>query len=140
MHWHLVWLWVWYLIGLSVYQLKRAYYLVTGPNPVATNYSQFVQRCWIPMGVRAFIDSMIYWVLFTPHMASQVLQYFGWTGYENALELVTQVAPFAAIFGLAIDSTVDFAVTKIPFVKDFLPQMPPPLKPAVATNPVEVKP
>lgn len=125
---HLVWLWLWFIVGMTFYWLKRAYYLVTGPNPVANNYAEFIRRCWIPLIVRAFIDSMVYWVLFTPHMASEVLQYFGWGGYEQSVELVTQVAPFAAFFGLAIDSVVDFAVTKIPFIKDWLPQMPPPLK------------
>lgn len=124
---HLLWLWLWFLLGMAVYWLKRAYFLVTGPNPIANNYSQFIDRCWIPLLVRAFIDSMVYWIMFTPHMASGILNYFGWTGYETSVELVTQVPPVAALFGLAIDSVVDFAVTKIPYVKDFLPQMPPPL-------------
>lgn len=126
---HLVWLWLWFFIGTFTYWLKRAYYLVTGPNPVAGTYSQFVQRCWIPILVRAFIDAMCYWLLFIPGMSDRLLAYFGYTGWQWVTEVVTLYAPVAAIFGHTIDSVVDFLVSKIPYVKDIVPQMPPPLKP-----------
>jgi len=124
---HLLWLWLWFFLGMGTYWLKRAYYLVTGPNPVANTYTQFIQRCWIPLLVRAFLDSMVYWILFTPKMAGAVLAYFGWSSYEWAVNLITQIAPLAAIFGHTIDSVIDFAVSKVPWIKDALPQMPGPL-------------
>jgi|SRR5579859_6064167 len=124
---HLVWVWFWFILGMFTYWMKRAYYLVTGPNPVATTYTQFVERCWIPLLVRAFIESLIFWLMFTPGMADRLLAYFGWTSYGWAIGVFTQVAPAAAILGHAMDSIADFALSKIPFVKDILPQMPGPL-------------
>lgn len=129
MNTHEVWLWLWFFVGTLTYWMKRAYYLVTGPNPIANTYPQFVQRCWIPILVRAFIDAMAYWVLFIPGMGDKLLAYFGYSGWQWVTTSVTQFAPVAAIFGHTIDSVVDFLVTKIPYVKDVIPQMPPPLKP-----------
>ena len=126
---HLLWLWLWYFVGAFTYWLKRAYYLVTGPNPVANTYGQFVKRCWIPLLVRLFLDSMVYWIFFIPGMADKAFAAIGWTTYSWATNLVTQFAPFSAIFGHAIDSVMDFAVGKIPGIKDILPQMPGPLIP-----------
>lgn len=138
---HLLWLWFWFILGMVVYWIKRAYFLVTGPNPIANTYSQFLQRCWIPLVVRAFIDSLVFWILFTPELASKALTYVGWSSYGWAISLITQVAPIAAVFGLSIDVIVDFAVNKIPFVKDILPQMPGPLPPPpAAPDPVRVLP
>lgn len=128
MNLHLVWLWIWFFVGAATYWLKRAYYLVTGPNPVANTYGEFIRRCWIPILVRAFIDAMTYWMLFFPGPVEHVITYLGWQSYDWAVHLVTQFAPFSAIFGHAIDSVVDFGVSKVPFVKDWLPQMPPPIK------------
>lgn len=122
-----VWLWWWFLFGMAVYMLKRAYYLVTGPNPVASNYTQFAERCWIPLLVRAVVDSGIYWLTFYPDLANPVIKYFGFS-----FELHSPLPHYGVVslfFGLGVDSLVDFAVTKIPYVKDWLPQMPPPLKP-----------
>ena len=124
---HLLWLWLWFFIGMFTYWLKRAYYLVTGPNPIANTYGQFVQRCWIPLLVRAFLDSLVFWALFTPGFADKALTYVGWTNFSWAVSMVTQFAVFAAVFGHAVDSVLDFGVSKIPFVKDTLPQMPGPL-------------
>ena len=132
--WHLVWLWLWFLLGMTTYWLKRAYYLVTGPNPVATNYKQFLQRCWIPLVVRGFIDSLFFWALFTPGFADKALAYLGWTSFAWGVTMITQFAPFAAAFGHAVDSVVDFAVSKLPWVRDVLPQMPGPLLPPVAVE------
>jgi len=124
---HLLWVWFWFILGMVSYWAKRAYYLVTGPNPVATTYRQFIERCWIPLLVRGFLESLLFWILFTPGIADKALAYFGWTSYGWAISLITQVAPVAAIFGHTIDSVADVVVSKVPFIKDVLPQMPSPL-------------
>jgi hypothetical protein len=124
---HLLFLWLWFFVGAAMYWLKRAYYLVTGPNPIANNYTQFVQRCWIPLLVRFFLDSMVFWALFTPEFAGKALDYLGWANFSWVVMMVTQFAVFAAVFGHTVDSVMDFVVSKVPWVKDVLPQMPPPL-------------
>ena len=126
--WHEFILWVWFFVGAALYWLKRAYYLVTGPNPIANTYTQFLQRCWIPLLVRAATDSIFFWVLFTPGFADRALNYLGWTNWAWAVSMVTQFAVFAFAFGLSVDVVADFLVSKIPFIKDFLPQMPGPLE------------
>jgi hypothetical protein len=126
MTWHPhIWLWLWFFIGMAVYMLKRAYYLVTGPNPVAMTYKEFFQKCWIPLFVRFAVDSGLYWVTFYPDIFDALVARFGWQLHSA----VPQYAVVAFFIGLGVDSIVDFAVTKIPYVKDWLPQMPPPLKP-----------
>jgi hypothetical protein len=127
MNWHLLWLWLWFLIGASMYWLKRAYYMVSPPNPVANNYAHFIQRAWAPLLVRFFADSMIFWTLFTPGFADKLLAALGWQTAAWAVDMVTQIAVFAAIFGFFSDSVADIAISKIPWVKDVLPQMPGPL-------------
>lgn len=140
MHKHLLWLWLWFSIGMFTYWLKRAYYLVTGPNPVANTYAQFWQRCWIPLLVRAFIDSLAFWALFTPGFADAALSKLGWTSFSWVVTMVTQFAVFAAVFGHTADSVIDMAVSKLPLLKDWLPQMPPPLKPPAAPAPQNPQP
>jgi hypothetical protein len=125
--WHLVWLWLWFEIGVILYIAKRAYYLVTGPNPVASTYSQFIKRCWLPLFIRTTIDSVIFWVCFNPALASDGLNYLGWQKFSWVVGLLTQFAPVAFFFGHTVDSIMDVAVSKIPFLKNFLPQMPSPL-------------
>lgn len=124
---HLAWLWLWFYIGVILYVLKRAYYLVTGPNPIANSYRQFFQRCWLPLLVRIGLESGLFWLCFNSELISKALDYIGWLNYAGAVMTVTQFAPMAFFFGHAIDSIADFAVSKIPFVKDVLPQMPGPL-------------
>lgn len=124
---HELWLWLWFFLGMATYWLKRAYYLVTGPNPVATTYKQFLERCWVPLAVRGFLESIVFWLLFTPGIADKALAYLGWDSYSWLPLLATQVPPIAALFGHASDSIADFAFSKIPFIKDILPQMPGPL-------------
>lgn len=124
MNWHLVWMWLWFLIGMMSYWLKRAYYGINPPNPVATGYLNYIQRAWAPLSVRALLESLVFWVLFTPGIADRALVALGWTSYDWAITLITQVAPVAAVFGHAIDSVMDMAVSKIPVVRDMLPQMP----------------
>jgi hypothetical protein len=125
--WHLAWLWLWFIIGMLLYMLKRAYYLVTGPNPVASTYKQFVQRCWIPLLVRGIIDSVFFWICFNPELTAKGLNYLGWTTFAWVAGTITQFAPSSFLFGHTIDSFVDTAVSKVPGFKDWLPQMPGPL-------------
>lgn len=121
---HELWLWLWFLMGMLIYWLKRAYYGINPPNPVATSYGNYIQRSWAPLLVRMFIDSLGFWLLFTPGVADKALSGMGWTNYAWVVMMITQFAPVAALFGFVVDSVVDFAVTKIPYVKDILPQMP----------------
>lgn len=129
MYVHEMWLWLWFFLGMLMYMLKRAYYLVTGPNPVANSYPQFIERCWIPLLVRGFLDSIAFWALFTPGVADKALSAIGWGDAGWAVSMVTQFAFAAALFGHVVDSAVDFGVSKIPYLKDILPQMPSPLVP-----------
>jgi hypothetical protein len=124
---HEVWLWLWFTVGSSIYWVKRAYYLVTGPSPIANNYHQFIQRCWIPIGIRFAVNSGIFWFLFTPGAADKALNYLGWSNFAWVVQMVTQFAVFAWAFGLSVDVISDFALSKIPILKDWLPQMPGPL-------------
>lgn len=129
--WHLLWLWAWFGIGVFMYWLKRAYFLVTGPNPVANNYSDFIRRCWIPLIVRAFLDSIMFWLCFTPQFLSGGLEYLGWSSMSGVIGTITKFAPCAALFGHTADSLLDFIIStvgsKIPFLTGVLPQMPHPL-------------
>lgn len=105
--------------------LKRAYYLVTGPNPVANTYTEFIQKCWIPLLVRAVADSGIYWLTFYPDLFNAAIKGVGFTFQLHSP--IPEFGVVALFAGLFVDSVIDFAVTKIPYVKDWLPQMPPPL-------------
>ena len=125
-HYHL-WLWLWFSVGMAVYMLKRAYFLVKGPNPVASTYTQFIEVCWIPLLVRAAVDAGIYWGSFYPDIFDPVVARFGFQLHSP----IPQYAVVAFFIGMSIDSLVDFAVTKIPVVKDWLPQMPSPMTPEV---------
>jgi hypothetical protein len=134
MNTHLIWLWFWYSVGMGLYMLKRMYFLVTGPNPVANNYKQFWQRCWVPLLIRAAIDSAIFWMCFTPQLLPAALNYLGWSNFGWVASVITQFGPCAFFFGHTVDSIVDLAVTKIPFLNGFLPQMPAPLPSKSPTN------
>jgi hypothetical protein len=125
--WHLVWLWVWFFIGSFVYWIKRAYFLITGPNPIANNLEQFMERAWMPLLFRFAADSGIFWATFSPIVLSAMLHYLGWERFANSVDVVTQYGFFALFFGMGVDSAVDIGVTKIPLIKDFWPQMPGPL-------------
>lgn len=126
---HLLWLWLWFAVGTLLYILKRAYYLVTGPNPVATTYGQFFEKCWIPLLIRTGVDSGIFWACFTPQLLAQGLASLGWSSFSGVVALVTQFAVCAFFFGMGVDMITDMALSKLPVLKDFLPQMPPPLQP-----------
>jgi len=124
---HLIWLWLWYTVGMSLYMLKRAYYLVTGPNPIANSYTQFIERCWIPLLVRFALDSGVFWACFTPQLVAAGLNYLGWTSFSGVVSVITQFAAAALFFGFSVDSIVDFAVSKVSWLSGWLPQMPGPL-------------
>jgi hypothetical protein len=123
-----MWLWAWFGFGMVIYMLKRAYFLVKGPNPVARTYREFLEKCWIPLLVRAVVDSGIFWATFYPEIFNPIVAKFG-LSWQLHSPMSVMPEPVALFVGLGIDSVVDFAVTKIPFVKDWLPQMPPPLMP-----------
>ena len=125
MNLHLLWLWMWFIFGMITYMLKRSYFLVTGPNPVANNYTEFWIKCWIPLFVRAVEDSAVYWVSFYPDVLNPILSYFGISFQLHSA--LPEFGVVALLFGLFVDSAVDFAVTKIPIIRDWQPQMPPPL-------------
>jgi hypothetical protein len=127
-----IWLWFWFTVGMAVYMLKRAYFLVTGPNPVAASYSQFIDRCWIPLLVRFAVDAGLYWITFYPDLFNYVLKLTPWSAQLHSP--IPQYAVVALFIGMGIDSIVDFAVTKIPWLKDLLPQMPAPLKTVSPTD------
>jgi len=131
---HLVWLWFWFFMGMGTYWSKRAYFLVTGPNPIANSYAQFWQRCWVPLLIRAISDSVLFWICFTPALLTQGLSYLGWSSFSGVVGLVTQFAPVAFLAGTAFDSVVDIAISKVPFLNGWLPQMPDPLPSKVPTN------
>ena len=114
--------------------LKRAYYLVTGPNPIAHNYFDFFKRCAVPLVIRFVIDSGIYWLCFTPGFADRALNFMGWTNWAIGADMVTQYGPFAMFFGMGIDNIIDFSVSKISFLNGWLPQMPGPLPTQVPTE------
>ena len=126
------WLWFWFSVGMLVYMLKRSYYLVTGPNPIATSYTQFIQRCWIPLLVRTAVDAGIYWITFYPDLFNYVLKLTPWQAQLHSP--IPQYAVVALFFGMGIDSIVDFVVSKVPWLNSWLPQMPGALASAVPTD------
>lgn len=132
MSWHLTWLWFWFLTGSAVYMVKRAYYLIEGENPVANNLDEFIKVAWVPLGFRFIVDSAVFWTFFSPLIIQAALAYFGWEKAAWVVSVVTQFAVCAFWFGLGVDPIVDWGigtvVVKVPFLKDWWPQMPPPLK------------
>jgi hypothetical protein len=127
MNWHLIWLWFWFFAGSFVYWIKRAYFMINPPNPVAHSLGQFVERAWMPLLFRFAADSGIYWATFSPAVLSAALHAWGWDRFASSVDAVTQYGFFALFFGMGVDSAVDIGVTKIPWIKDFWPQMPGPL-------------
>lgn len=131
---HLIWLWFWFFVGMGTYWLKRAYYLVTGPNPIANSYTQFVERCWVPLFVRAISDSVLFWACFTPTLLTQGLAYLGWSSFSGVVGLITQFAPVAFLAGTFFDSAADFIISKVPILNNWLPQMPGPIPSVLPTD------
>jgi hypothetical protein len=135
----LAWLWFWFLFGSMIYMLKRGFYLIKGPNPVANSFEQFLEAAWLPLLFRLVVDSMIYWAMFTPQIAQAALQYLGFQKFSGIVAVITKFAVCSLGFGLIVDSLVDWGIgtvlSKIPFLKDWWPQMPAPLPKAQVANP-----
>jgi hypothetical protein len=124
---HFVWVMFWFELGMISYMLKRAYYGINPPNPVATGYYNYLQRAGVPLFIRGFLETLFFWIFFTPGFADKALVYFGWTSYDWAVQAATSVAPVAGLLGHAIDSIADMAISKVPGLNTILPQMPGPL-------------
>jgi len=136
---HHLWLWMWFFFGALTYMVKRAFYLIVGPNPVAHNIGSFLKVAGVPLVFRFIVDSGIYWICFAPEVLQSALKWFGWESAATAIAVMTQYAPVALFFGLAVDPMVDWAIPtvigRIPFFKDFWPQMPGPIIPRVPPPP-----
>jgi hypothetical protein len=132
MNWHLAWLWLWFVIGELTYMSMRAHFMVRGPRPVATGYIDFLKRAWGPLLFRFGAENALFGMLLNPQIAPAALHALGWESLASTVELLIQFAPVTYMMGLCGDVASDFAVVKLPFVKDIWPQMPPPLpQPAV---------
>jgi hypothetical protein len=131
MSWHLTYLWVWFFLGLSVFMLKRAYWGVYGPNPIGSGYDNYFRRCWVPLLVRFFWDSLIFWVCFTPQLLTSGMSFLGWSSLSGGMAVITKFAPCAAGFGYLVDSVLDtiaaIAEKHIPVLSGILPPLPQPL-------------
>jgi hypothetical protein len=127
-----LWLWLWFGIGAIAYVVKRAYYMITGPNRAANSAAQYVRVAGVPVGFRLLVDSAIYWLCFSPDILQAGLQYIGWGKTAEVVAVVTTYAPCALFFGLFVDAIMDFVIPvvigKLPFLKDWWPQMPGPLQ------------
>jgi len=129
--WHILFLWLWFALGMSVFMLKRSYWGVFGPNPVGSSYGNYFVRCWVPLTVRAFWDSLIFWVFFHPPLLTAALAGLGWSSMSDWLAVITKYGGCAAMFGYLVDSVLDtvamIAEKHVPLLNGFLPPMPPPL-------------
>jgi hypothetical protein len=135
----LVWLWFWFIFGSTIYMVKRGFYLIKGPNPVANNLKQFISVAWLPLLFRFVVDSMIYWAFFTPEIVQAGLSYLGMQKFAGIIAVITHFAVCSLGFGLIVDSMVDWGIgtviSRIPFLKDWWAQMPAPLPKALVVDP-----
>lgn len=141
---HHLWLWLWFGVGVVVYMVKRAFYLITGPNPVAVGVGSFLKVAGVPLLFRMVVDSGLYWACFAPELLQSGFRYMGWESAAGVVAVVTQFAVAALFFGLGIDPLVDWVIPtvvgRIPFLKDFWPQMPGPMKPPCDPAPPATQP
>jgi hypothetical protein len=141
----LLWLWAWFFAGMSMFMLKRSYWGIYGPSPLGENYADYFRRCWVPLLVRFFWDSLIFWACFTPQLLAGGLNALGWSSMAGVVALITKFAVCAAAFGYMVDSVLDTAAAivakKLPSMSGILPPMPPPLpqKAVVQAAVVETK-
>ena len=144
-HWHILFLWLWFALGMSVFMLKRSYWGVFGPNPIGSSYGNYFARCWAPLLVRTFWDSLIFWVFFHPPLLTAGLAALGWSSMSGWVAVLTKYGGCAAAFGYIVDSILDtvaaIAAKHISLLSNLLPPMPPPLpqKAVVAAQIVEQK-
>ena len=131
MNWHLIWLWAWFFVGMTMFMAKRSYWGVFGPNPLGANYADYFRRCWVPLLVRSFWDSLIFWAFFTPQLVASGLSLLGWSSAASVVAMITKFAVCAAAFGYMVDSVLDtlaaVAEKSLPSLSGILPPMPPPL-------------
>lgn len=131
MNHHLLWLWLWFQIGVLAYMGQRAFYMITGPRRVATSLGQFVARAGVPLLYRWLGDSLLYWLCFTPQILASLLRWLNCEDCAYVISIVTQFAPCACVFGLTVDVVVDFGIStivhRIPILGGLWPQMPSPL-------------
>jgi hypothetical protein len=131
MNWHLLWLWFWFEIGMAVFMLKRSYWGVFGPSPIGSSYGNYFQRCWAPLLVRFFWDSLIFWACFTPQLLAEGLSLLGWSSLAGYVAVITKFAVCAAGFGYLVDSILDttaaIVAKHVPLLSGMLPPLPPPL-------------
>jgi hypothetical protein len=130
-HWHIFFLWAWFGFGMAIFMLKRSYWGVYGPNPIGSSYANYFVRCWVPLVVRAFWDSLIFWVCFQPLLLAGALAGLGWTSVSGYVAVITKFGGCAAGFGYLVDSILDtvaaIAEKHVSLLSGFLPPMPPPL-------------
>src|ERR1035441_11085858 len=131
MNWHLAYLWGWFLAGMGMFILKRSYWGVFGTSPIGSSYGNYFVRCWVPLLVRSFWDSLIFWACFTPQLLSGGMSALGWSTMSGVIGDITKFAVCAAAFGSLVDSVLDTAAAMaekhVPFLSGFLPPLPPPL-------------
>jgi hypothetical protein len=127
---HLLWLWLLFFFGSLMYMVKRAFYLITGPNPVANNVKDFIKVAGVPLAFRFVVDSAFYWALFYPDLINPVLTKLG-ISFQIHSSMASLPGFVALLIGLGIDPMADWfigtVVSKIPLLKDWWPQMPPAL-------------
>lgn len=131
MNWHELWLWLWYGLGALLYMVKRAFYGIQPPNPVAHDVPHYIRRAGIPILFRFALESAGFWTLFNPVIAAKVVTLFGGGRYVWLVQIIAQFAPAAFVTGLALDPMADWfiptVIGRIPGLKDWWPQMPGPL-------------
>lgn len=131
MNWHDLGLGLLYLAGESTYIAMRAHFMVKGPRPVATSYLGFLKVAWGPLIFRIGAENALFWTAQNPYLAESLLKAMGWEFLAFYCTLL-RFYPIAYGAGLCGDVIMDFAVVKVPYLKDVWPQMPPPLpQPAV---------
>lgn len=131
MNWREAWLWLWFFIGAFLYMVKRAFYGIKPPNPVARDVSHYIEIAGIPLLFRFGLESAFFAGLFTPALAAKAFEAIGWENWTWVISIITQFAVVAFVFGMAIDPMADWfiptVIGRIPGLKDWWPQMPGPM-------------
>lgn len=115
------WLWLWFMVGLLLHIVLHAYNIVNGPDQSINSYGDLLRKRWPPLLIRVFIDSMVFWALFTPGFTDRAIGYLGWKSGAWVVDNVIQYAPFSGMFGYVVDSVVNFVVSKIPGIQNLIP-------------------
>ena len=113
--------------------------MVKGPRPVAINYKDFLARAWGPLLARFGVENAFFQMLLNPQLAPMLLHSIGWESFASTIEIIVQFGPVTYMMGVCGDVITDFGVVKLPIVKDYWPQMPPPLPQPVVVEAQVVK-